>query len=287
MSDFKHFLVCLDGSELDEHLLKYSALVAENFGSTKVTFIHVAEQNLDNSNHKLMEASVDAYFDYEVETEVVIEQGTGAAQVLNWKGLRDIDLLLMGIKPKTMSTGKNAARIVSGSLCSVMLVPSHQNFELTKFLVPVDFTDNSLKTIQRGLKIKEDLKAEIVLQHVYYVPTGYGSTGKTYDEFAEIMKKNKKSEYETFVKQNGLDESQFEMCYTLDNDDKPSDNIYELAEEKGVDLIIIGSTSRSKIVSMLVSSTAIGLIKYNESIPCLIVRDKNESMGFFDALMKV
>lgn len=287
MLNLDNLLVCLDGTNLDDNLLKYASMMVGFFENTKTTFIHVAETNTDTSMHHQLKDKVDQYFKVDCEKEVVIIQGTGAQNILGWEGLKEIDLIVLGIKPRAISTGAGATKVLNGSLCSVMLVPVTDKFEVSKVLVPLDFSENSLRSLNTALKIKQSKKIEIFLQHVYFVPTGYSSTGKTYEEFADIMLKNKQKEYEMFKKQNELDESQYEVIFTLDNDQKPSDNIYEMAQEKSADLIIIASRGRSKAASMLLGSTAVSLVHYDEDVPCLVVKDKEESMGFFEALLNI
>ncbi|MBU2915936.1 MULTISPECIES: universal stress protein [Reichenbachiella] len=287
MLNLNNLLVCLDGTNLDDHLLEYSSMMARFFKNTKTTFIHVAPSNTDMAMKKYLQDKIDRLFTNDCEKHIEMVQGTGAQHILGWSGLKDIDVVVMGIKPRSVSSGINATKVLNGSLCSVMLVPVTEKYDVSRVLIPLDFSENSLKSLNTALRIKEYTDIEVILQHVYFVPTGYSSTGKTYDEFAEIMLKNKQKEYDVFKKTNALDDSQFEVIFTLDEDQKPSDNIYELAQERDVDLIIIGSKGRTKAASMLVGSTAVSLVHYDQDIPCLVVKDKDESMGFFDALLKI
>ncbi|PIB36795.1 hypothetical protein BFP72_15990 [Reichenbachiella sp. 5M10] len=279
----------MDGTNLDDSLLEYSSVMAGFFSdkATKTTFIHVAETNVDSGLQKALEDKVNKLFSLDCEKEVVIIQGTGAHHILGWDRLKEIDIILMGIKPKSISSGVNATKVLNGSLCSVLLVPVTNHYEISRVMIPLDFSESSLRSINAALRIKEHNDIEIILQHVYYVPMGYGSTGKTYEEFAEIMHKNRIKEFETFMSVNKLDASQLEVVYTLDEDHDPSDNIYALAKEREADLIIIASTGRTKAASMLIGSTAVSLVRYDKDIPCLVVKDKEESLGFFDALLKI
>lgn len=282
-----NLLVCLDGSNLDEHIIRYSSMMAELVGCKKAIFIHAIEINLDTKLKKDFRELIDDKFSHQCETEVVLVQGSNASEILAWKDLQDIDLIVMGIKPRSESTGAHAAKILSGSLCSVLLVPTTALAEISSVLIPCDFSENSVRALKaaKNLQTRKDLK--VYLQHVFFVPTGYSSTGKSYEEFSEIMLKNRQKEYGQFKKQFDIDDSTFDVIFTLDNDDKPSDNIYEMAEEKNVSMIVLGSVAKTKAASMLLPSTSVGLLKYDENIPCLIVKSKTENIGFFQALLKV
>lgn len=104
---------------------------------------------------------------------------------------------------------------------------------------------------------------------------------------AEIMDKNKRREYEQFKREHSLDESKYEVIFELDEDQNPSDNIYEMAKERNADMIIVASRGRTKMASLLKGSTAVNLISYDREIACLVVKNKSENMGFFEALMKL
>ncbi|MFY0628237.1 MAG: universal stress protein [Reichenbachiella sp.] len=282
-----NFLVCLDGSKLDEHIIRYSSMMAHLVACKKVIFIHAVKVNLDTSLKKQFKELISQKFDYSCETSIEIIRGSNASEILAWPHMKEIDLIVMGIKPKSDSTGVHAAKIMGGSYCSVLLVPTTALAEISSVLIPLDFSDNSVRALKVAKAIQKEKDLTVYLQHVFYVPTGYSATGKTYEEFAEIMQKNKRKEYSKFKQQHEIDDSTFEVIFTLDNDDKPSDNIYEMAEEKKVSMIVLGSTGKTKAASMLLRSTAIGLLKYDEDIPCLVVKNKEENIGFFQALLRV
>ncbi len=287
MPDMNNFLVCLDGTHLDEHIIRYSSMMADLVDCKHVTFIHAIEVNLDTKLKKQFRELINQKFDYQCETEIEIIQGSNASAVMSWQRMEEVDLIVMGIKPKSEATGQHASKILSGSFCSVLLVPTTALAEINSLLIPCDFSENSVRALTVAGAIQQGKKLDVYLQHVFYVPTGYSTTGKSYDEFAEIMLKNKEKEYNQFKHQHNIDDSTFEVIFTLDNDDKPSDNIYELAEEKKVSMIVLASSGKTRVASWLLSSTAVGLLKYDEDIPCLIVKNKNENIGFFQALLKV
>lgn len=287
MQNLNKFLVCLDSSSLDEHLIKYSSTIAELAGCEKVYFVHIAQKNLSLKIKKYFQEKISEHFTADCETEMQIHQGKNAVQILKWSEFKIVDLVILGIKPKTESTGRHAARLINEALCSVLLVPATAKLKLSRVIIPLDFSGSALTALNAALNIKEKAGVEVLLHHVYFVPTGYTHTGKTYEEMAEIMDKNKRREYEQFKRNHSLDESKYEVIFELDDDQNPSDNIYEMAKERQADLIIVASRGRTKLASMLKGSTAVNLISYDRDIACLVVKNKSENMGFFEALLKI
>lgn len=287
MQNLNKFLVCLDSSTLDEHIIKYSSMIAEIAGCDKVYFVHVAQKNLSSKIKKFFEDKISEHFTAKCDTEMQIQQGNNAVQILKWSEFKIVDLVIMGIKPKTESTGKHAARLINEAQCSVLLVPPTAKMNLNRVIIPLDFTSSSLTAIQAALNIKEKAGVEVLLHHVYFVPTGYSHTGKSYDDMAAIMDKNKRREYEQFKREHSLDDSKYEVIFELDEDQNPSDNIYEMAKERKADMIIVASRGRTKMASLLKGSTAVNLISYDRDIACLVVKNKSENMSFFEALLKI
>jgi len=288
MQNLNKLLVCLDSTPLDEHIIKYSSMVAELTSCDKVYFVHIAQKNLSLKVKKYFQEKITEHFTADCETEVQIQQGKNAVQILKWTDFKIVDLVILGIKPKTESTGKHAARLINEAQCSVLLVPPTANLKLSRVIIPLDFSSTSVTAINAALDIKaKEPSIEVLLHHVYFVPTGYTHTGKSYDEMAEIMDKNRRREYEQFRREQSLDDSKYELIFELDEDQNPSDNIYEMAKERKADMIIVASRGRTKMASLLKGSTAVNLISYDRELACLVVKNKSENMGFFEALLKI
>lgn len=287
MQHLNTFLVCLDSTAIDEQLIKYSSMFAEIAECKKVFFVHIAQKNLSGKIKQFFEEKIAEHFTASCETEVQIQQGSNAVQVLSWTGLEGIDMILLGIKSKKESSGVHAAEIINSAKCSVLLVPRTAEVKLEKVILPLDFSGTSLPALEFAKGINAKNGAEVFLHHVYFVPTGYTHTGKTYDEMAEIMKKNKLREYEQFKREHKIDDAKTELIFELDDDENPSDNICEMAKERNVDLIMVASRGRTRLASMLKHSTAASLINYDRDLACLVVKEKKSNMGFFEALMKL
>lgn len=287
MQNLKKFLVCLDSTSLDQHIIQYSSMFAELAGCEKVYFVHIAQKNLSLKVKKFFQEKINEHFTANCETEMQIHQGSNAVQILKWNEFKIVDLVILGIKPKTESTGRHAARIINEAQCSVLLVPATAKLELSRVIIPLDFSSSSLTALNAAINIKKKMGVEVLLHHVYFVPTGYTHTGKSYEQMAEIMDKNKRREYEQFKREHELDESLYEVIFELDDDQNPSDNIYEMAKERDADMIIVASRGRTKMASLLKGSTAVNLISYDRDIACLVVKNKSENMGFWQALLKI
>ena len=270
----------------DRYVMKYASQLSDAMGSQRVDFLYIAK-TYDQSLEGKLKTEVKEFYTGKAKTSVNIEAGPIADTTVKWAGLHRSELIILGKKKKTESTAKHAMAVVNKALCSVLLVPAMDDYAFNKLLVPIDFSIGAKMSIKQALAIKEKIGCQVILQHVFYVHTGYTTSGKSYEEFGAILQKNAEKDYKIFMREHEFDASQFEIIFTLDDDSKPFDNIYETAKERGADAIFLGSRGRTKAASIIKGSTALDLIKYDDDVPFFIVKDEKERMGFWEALMKI
>lgn len=286
MQELKRILVCIDLSDIDKSVISYASRIADMMGSEKVDFLHVSETNVESRQSEL-EEEVNGIFTSNTQTSVNIQMGKTADTALNWAGLHRSQLIILGKKKKTESTAKHATQIINKALCSVLLIPAMDNYSFETLLVPIDFSVGSKMSIDQALKLKEKGNSKIILQHVFYAHSGYTTSGKTYEEYGAILQKNAEKEHKRFMKEYEYDMADFEIIFTLDDDSKPFDNIYETAKEKNADMIFLGSRGQTQTASIIKGSTTLNLMQYDDDIPFFVVKNEKERMGFWEALMNI
>ena len=128
---------------------------------------------------------------------------------------------------------------------------------------------------------------KIICQNVFTVPGGYHYSGKTYDEFAEIMKENAKKEYAQFMSNIDHEGIALEVVYSLDTNDNPVTDIIDFAQEHQPSAIIIGVKGRTSTTALFIGSRAEQLVQYNSKIPMMVVRPKGKNAGIIDLLKEI
>lgn len=304
MYKIERLLVALDLTEMDELLVKYSSHLAKFLESEKVYFIHVArdlelpedlkknypdlmapsDESMTDSINKLIEKSWES--NYNCEKVVEIKEGDPSEQILKWVNIKNVDMMVMGRKRKMKGGGIVPQKIAKVAQTSLMMVPEGFSFKLDKIVVSVDFSKHSKLAVEEALAITNDKNIKLSLVNVYRVPVGYNKTGKSYDEFATIMKGHAKVDFNEFIERNDFPE-EMECHYVLDDDDSPADKIFEFASEQNADMIVMGSKGRTGLASILLGSVAEKVITYDSEIPLMIVKEKGENMGFLKALLKM
>lgn len=286
---------------MDKVLMDYVAELTKSVPDAKVYFIHISKKLEVPEEIRLMFPAVAGPADEVIEAgledalqknfasrcstsyEVVVKDGNETEQIIKWSQVKEIDLIVMGLKKSLKGSGTNPAKITSISQCSVLYVPENFSFKLDRVLIPTDCSRHSAMAVEAGLELKATKGSQLLLQTVYKVPSGYHYTGKSYSDFALIMRHNAENQLQRFFKENNIDEQQFRVLLTLDDDDKPAEVIFREAKAQSADMIVLGSKGRTMAASFLLGSVAVDLLRLNKEIPYMIVKDKATTMDFIQA----
>nr|WKN37660.1 universal stress protein [Tunicatimonas sp. TK19036] len=305
MYHLKRIVVSVNLIDLDEEVIRYASIVSQIMDADTIYFVHIAEtlnlpENLDKQYRDVLapvdetikhevQGTVDKYFAKEKNTACSIDilEGRPTDELIKYGKRKDADLIILG-KPDEQAQKIKLGKVVELSACSVLFVPKHADIKIEKIAVALDFSEHAKMALEQALKFAEEGRnVTIYGQHIYQVPHGYSKTGKSYEEFKTIMENNAKKDAEQFFKQYHLSENLCEMRYQLSEDAKIDDELFGFAEEKDVDLLVIGSRGRTAAASILLGSVAERLLHYKNNIPLFIVKEKNSNMGFFEALFKI
>jgi nucleotide-binding universal stress UspA family protein len=304
MKFFSKAMIGLDLTEMDDILIKKTAVFIKFLGIEKCYFLHVAK-NLeipkeilsqypdlvaptDESIEMIIKNKLKEFnFPEDIETEVFVEEGSHPLDTfLRWAKIKDVDLIIMGRKDVLVGNGVLADGVAKKAPCSVLLVQEKRPIKFPKkILIPTDFSSHNHMIYEFGEVIADELDAELVPMHIYEVPHGYSKTGKTFEEFSEIMKENSQNDFKKFVSKHHHPELKCEMV--LNEGKNPGTLILEFAQKIDADMILLGSRGRTTSAAILLGSTAEKLIHANKYLPMLIFKKKGETMGFFDALFKL
>lgn len=303
----KKIMVALDLSPMDEVLMKFASYMARHMNSDRLYFVHIAQSldmpaevrkahgdtlaPLDENICRALEAQVKELVDLPAgcEASVSVHEGNANDKILKLTKRKDVDLVLLGSKRKLPGKGALAHKFVKASHRSVVLVPEQLPRVMDRLLVAVDFSKHSRLALEQAIQIKEasEQPVEITCQHVYQLPSGWSRTGKSEAEFAEIMQGHARENYRKFIQQFPAEYQQIPCVYSLDNNQDPVKEIYLQAVNMQADLILLGSKGKSAAAAMLMGSVAERLAHHNHEIPLFIVKDKNENIGFLEALLKI
>ena len=306
MERFNKILVCLDQSPLDEELIKAAGKICE-LSPREVTFINVIrefslpeelkkefpnfiENAIEERKSQIRENVIKHFTWPDLDVKIKIIQGEPPAKaILSYAGKKDIDLIIAGRKKKSTSSGVLMSRLARRADCSFLMIAEGRNFELKKILVPVDFSEHSQLAIEKAVDFSTlvENKVDIYAQNVYTVPSGYRYTGKTFEEFSQIMKENAMKNYEAFIRTIDTKGKEIKSVYSHnDNDDFVSD-IRDHAKKHKIDLIIIGARGQTAASMLFIGSQAERIVMMNTNASMLVIRRKGDKAGFRELLQEL
>lgn len=296
-------MVGLDLSEMDDRVLEYVDRLNRSLPFQKIIFVHITtEQDLpDELLEKFpslaipldegitigIERKVAPLFENsETSYGIIIKQGSPLESFLKISKDNNADLIILGRKKNLEGSGLLSGHIVRKSPASILFVTETFGPAIKDILLPVDFSRHSAIAYLLAQDFKSQAQSRIRFSHIYSVPLGYYKTGKTYDEFAEIMKSHATKDMAAFMQKHDIKEDL--LCeYLLAGKGSKAQLIYDHALETGADLILIGSRGRTATSALLIGSIVEKLLQIDVDIPILVVKDKGENMNFFEALMRI
>lgn len=306
MYTLKRILVTMDLTEMDNALIQYVTRLSGIFELEKVYFVHIEKEldlpkkiDLKSGN---MEAPVDETIANLMESEVkrigkdnfktpysveVIE-GSPSHQILHWADIKRVDLIVVGRKSGLKGKGILSHKIARLAPCSVVYVPEILPAHFKNFVVPVNFTETSGMALEYAIELcSSSNEGHITCLHVYEVPAGYHYSGKNYDEFADIMKKNAQNKFKQWIAGFDLKGVEVHDEYVLDKNDDIAQAIYNFAVGQQTSNIVIGSKGRTSAAAFILGSVAEKVVMLNKHIPLFVAKAKNQNMDFFQAILEI
>ena len=297
MYRFNKLLVAVDFSSTDHAVLAYASHISRLAGSSRIYFAHVAEnfelpekirekypalaEPLDEFALKRMKELTEQFFTDQDRLDLVYEvsEGEQISNLLRLIKIKDIDLVLVG-KSGDDALGEKLARKAP---CSVLIIPDGTQPFYHQVTVAADFSNHSLDALDvaRAFSSSAGLKSFNTL-HVYDVPSGYYKTGKTFEQFAEIMKNNATQQFVAMMKQLDMKDINPDLELVLDK--KPTRAIEQYADISGTDLLILAARGREKGAGILLGSVTEQVIR-QAKIPVLAVKKKGAGMDIVDAIL--
>ncbi|MCX2745254.1 universal stress protein [Mangrovivirga sp. M17] len=301
-------LVGLDLSKLDETLIDYSDYFmrlndAEELKFVKITPVIAVPDEIKKEFPDMVKKAISdkkAQMKEEITERIgkkppfklsyEVSKGQKAKRLLKYSHSGDTDLIIVGRKKKKEGSGIMVNRLARRADCSLLIIPEDTKPKINKIHVPIDFSNNAKLALEESIQIASMIKShenrdiEIICQNVYTVPSGYHYSGKSYEEFSEIMRDNAKKNFATFLKKINTKDANIRAIYSLDTNENPIEDIYNLAKGIQADLVVFGAKGRTALPSLFIGSMAERLIQFLKDIPVMVVRSKGSNAGILESL---
>lgn len=306
MEDIKRVLVAVDLTEMDETLVRYMARLSNEINLDRIYFFNVMKNMelpekiaekypdlvapMDEATKNEIQYTIDeeAGTQLKADYEIVVTDGNRAEKILKWAKIKEVDLIVMGRKSGLQGEGIVSGKVVKLAPCSVIFVPEVLPETLHQLIIPIDYSTTSKLAFEFGLLLAKKIDGlKLTCLNVYNVPSGYHVLGKSYEEFAEIMRLNAEESFNDFVAEFNTKGVVIEAKFELDNHNDIAKKIYQFSLKNKASAIAVGSKGRTQVAAILLGSIAEKLIKLNAQVPTIVVKQRRHNMDFLEALLKI
>jgi len=148
--------------------------------------------------------------------------------------------------------------------------------DFSTILVAVDFSDSSDNAFQVALSLAKKFSARLIILHVINEPVdlrGFYVPHISFEKLEEEIEEGAKKMMESFCRQHTTDYENYESMIV------PGISYNEIisqAEDKGAELIVLGTHGRAGLDHVLFGSTAEKVVRKSK-LPVLTVRLEDES----------
>jgi nucleotide-binding universal stress UspA family protein len=290
-------LTAMDLSDSDNSILEYIDFLNREIRFDSIFFLHVIRKpsffsNLFSKNSSALQSQfilnedILKHFISDVEgklsnleninVEYEVCEGEPLQEIIEKINEHHVDLVIIGKKSASETSGLLVKSLARRSPCSVLFVPTVAEKKLKTILVPVDFSENSGRALQKALEINHSLDkpAKIISLHVFDMPDlSYYKINKTYEQLKEIIEADMNEAFDNFLEKyvpnlKDIVEKKVHERTQLST----AGHLNSLASDYEADLIVMGAKGHSTIEIILLGSVTEKFIYSNDLIPTLIVR---------------
>lgn len=306
MSNYKRILAGIDFTEMDKAVIRYLSFLCGIIHPEKIYFVNI-QRNLDvpegirekfpelsrpqdeklkEEMTQLVQANFSGYENFEIEYDVI--EGSPLPEMLRWAHIKNVDLTVVGRKAESKGSGVLAQQMARKGMCSVLFVPESAHAKLENIFVAVDFSENAKQALEQGWKLASiNSNVKLLCYHTYNLPLGYYKTGKTDEEFAEIMRANSEEKLHEFIIELKIPKERVISIFELEAKLSVGEMITKSAAQHKADMLLVGAKGRTDLTAIFLGSVAEKLIKLNDNIPLLVVKRKDKSFNFLDFIKNV
>ncbi len=307
MYSYKRIMVGLDFTPMDKTLMEYASFLAAVLKPEKIYFVN-AQEGLEDPEELLadypeLDEPIDEKLKAEIDTELaqyykpvdgvvtesLILEGGAVEELDDYVQIKKIDLLIVGRKLDLKGKGVAAQRLARKVPASILFVPEGKAPKLQNILVSVDFSSNSRMALEEAIELaaKSESTKTISLLNTFRLPLGYYKTGKSEEEFTQIVVANATKKYEELLAQIDTKGIDIEPTFMRNKEHDTYEAVYDFAHKQHTDMIVVGGRGRTNAAALFLGSTVEKLISVDMDIPLLVVKDKKATFGLLELLKQL
>lgn len=295
MKHTDHILVALDLSDVDDKLLEYAGFFANRIGAKEVTGIHIVpvillfdtikievghflnpvapalgkiQEELEEKAKAKLEGKGFAY-------SIDLIEGRPYQELITRLTDSPAQLLILGKKEHSSSSGITAKRTARHTKCDLLLVPDKCLPEINHVMVAMDFSENAERAFEKSLELVAKLGPETKLECLHIIDQPSNLSSKDWEKLGDLDS-DLPEELNTRLnrlKQKYPDISEnIEYTFLKSGQHNIAKTIQSYASNSGADLLVLGAIGHNLLENFLFGSVAEGMVDHYFEQPIYIVR---------------
>jgi nucleotide-binding universal stress UspA family protein len=281
-------MVGLARTPADAGLIRYAAMVARLGTAHAIRFVHVLPPTVGGppaADHDRvlaeLQAEVRAHFTDVPATAQVshdVLSGPLMDQLLAHVAEKHVDLVLVGHGLHPPGRKALARRLAMKAPCSVWMVPEDSLARLRRILVPIDFSEHAADTMRVATSMARlSGHTDCLALHVYF-----NEAVITYEEYDQVIRGQEEQAYRQFIAP--INCQGVTVTPLIEEGANVAHVIGRVAEQRGVDLIVMATRGRSRSAAILLGSVTEEMI-IETRVPLLAVKHFGARLGVLQALL--
>lgn len=291
-------LVGLQLNEVDAPVLRYLSFFKSRIPVESAYFLHVVpnfadlvpfpeevtppiirEQDWSRKMMDSMVTQVEQELDQRdgIYLEYDIQEGNALEMLLLQARTMKSDLVVLGQAGRTDVHEVLAANLIRQLDCDTLVVPEFAESNMERFLVPVDFSENSAHALRKALAMNRQMQqaATIHCVHLYELPNFNAyRISKTPEQLKTQFFEDRVQAMQQFLNEVVPANQRSEVKSLLIHKDLPGTASYllEFARVEEVNLILIGAKGHSQVERLLLGSVTEELLRINNEVAVWVVK---------------
>lgn len=276
----KNILVALDLSELDITLIKYCSMLAKNYGTENVYFIHnvkkyeissLFSEQLENINiEEELENSISQHFDTDCNYELLVSDDAYTESLISYVANKyHTNLIIVGNKNTYKGSGSVSGKLLRMAKCNVLLIPKEANLNPENLMVATDFSSASLKAFHTASDMSSKQKSTLKALNVFKIPQLFFPYIKI-DKAREKVEKHVDLQFEKLLQKTKA--KHIETLKASAGEDSIPEKIRTITEKDKTDILFVADKGHNNFTSLLVGSFTEELFTQDLHVPLWVVK---------------
>lgn len=258
-------LVATDFSPRSQRAVRRAGILAARSGGT-VMLMHVVDgpgsretsQDIREAQRMTVEQIAVVPELYRIRCDPLVVRGRPSDEIQDAAVVHDVDLIVVGSphRTRTRYTGRTLRNLIRNAPCPILVARRSSASLYARVLIPVDFSDASLRALQSAGSLKLLDRAHVTVLHAFEAPgksklSGFGVGRDQIDSYVEGCRSRCAEDVEALLASGGLVDRDWSRRI---EEGSPQEAIARLAERFPADLLVLGTHARTGFRKALLGS---------------------------------